>query len=69
MGLGAIRDAEVFGELLLHHRTRATSVWAVTSCDLYVLHKSDFDRVLRDHPAFTEGVRSETAHRSGDTGG
>jgi len=63
-------EGDVFGELsLLHHRPRAASVRAVTPCDLFVLHKADFDRVLRDHPAFAEGARSETARRYGDAGG
>ncbi|HYH66294.1 MAG TPA: glucose-6-phosphate dehydrogenase [Urbifossiella sp.] len=63
-------EGEVFGELsLLHHRPRTASVRAVTPCDLFVLHKADFDRVLRDHPAFAEGARSETARRYGDAGG
>jgi hypothetical protein len=49
-------------------RARAASVRAITPWDLFVLHNRDFDRVLRDHPAFAAGARSETARRYGDAG-
>jgi CRP-like cAMP-binding protein len=63
-------EGDVFGELsLLRHQPRAASVRAVTPCDLYVLHKADFDRVLHDHPAVAENIRAEAARRYGDASG
>jgi glucose-6-phosphate 1-dehydrogenase len=35
---------------------RNATVRAKTGCDLLVLDKADFDRILYDHPRFAEGV-------------
>jgi CRP-like cAMP-binding protein len=40
-------------------------VRALTPCDLIVLTKSDFDRVLHDHPAFAATSREEIERRYG----
>jgi glucose-6-phosphate 1-dehydrogenase len=59
-------EGDAFGELaLLHHQPRAASVRAITPCDLVVLTKADFDRVLHDHPAFAAKIREETERRYG----
>ena len=57
-------EGDAFGELaLLHHQPRSASVRALTPCDLIVLSKSDFDRVLHDHPTFAATIREEIARR------
>jgi glucose-6-phosphate 1-dehydrogenase len=46
-----------FGELaLLRHTGRTATVKAVTPCDLFVLEKSDFEKVLRDHPSVAASI-------------
>ena len=51
--LGTLRDGNVFGEIaLLTHAPRTATVRAKTSCDLMVLDKPSFDRILKDHPQF-----------------
>ena len=51
--LGTLRDGDVFGEIaLLTHAPRTATVRAKTSCDLMVLDKPSFDRILKDHPQF-----------------
>ena len=55
--LGTLRDGSVFGELaLLTHAPRTATVRAKTSCDLMVLDKASFDRILKDHPQFAARV-------------
>ncbi|MBN9518870.1 glucose-6-phosphate dehydrogenase [bacterium] len=68
--LAALGEGAVFGELsLLHHRPRGASVRAVAPCDLFVLSKADFDRVMHDYPTFAEKIRAETFHRYGEKSG
>lgn len=55
---GNLSDGECFGEVgLLMATTRTATVRAKTQCDLFVLTKSDFCRILRDYPQFAEGIR------------
>jgi glucose-6-phosphate 1-dehydrogenase len=50
-------DGDFFGEIgLLLSRPRTATVRAMTQCDLFVLRKGDFSRILRDHPQFAEGM-------------
>jgi len=52
-----LKDGDVFGELaLLVHGPRSATVRAKTSCDLMVLDKTSFARILRDHPQFAARV-------------
>ena len=44
------------GIALLMSTPRVANVRAKTSCDLFVLNKADFSRILRDHPQFAKGV-------------
>ena len=56
--LGALSDGEFFGEIsLLLSQPRTASVRAATACNLFVLYKADFDRVLKDHPQFAGSLR------------
>ena len=46
-----------FGEKsLLLSEPRSASVRAKTQCDLYMLSKSDFMKVLKDHPKFARSI-------------
>ena len=50
-----LKDGEFFGEVsLLMATPRIATVKARTQCDLFVLSKADFSRILRDHPQFAE---------------
>jgi glucose-6-phosphate 1-dehydrogenase len=52
-----LKDGDFFGEIaLLMSSPRMADVRAHTSCDLFVLDKSDFNRILHDHPQFAQGV-------------
>jgi CRP-like cAMP-binding protein len=55
--LKVLRDGDIFGEIgLLMSTPRTADVRARTSCDLFVLEKSDFSRILRDSPQFAKAV-------------
>jgi glucose-6-phosphate 1-dehydrogenase len=59
-----LKDGDVFGEIaILLSRPRTASVRAKTSCDLFVLDKSDFRRILRDHQQFAQGVAKVAQER------
>ncbi|QDV32310.1 glucose-6-phosphate dehydrogenase [Tautonia plasticadhaerens] len=65
--LATLREGACFGEvalLLSEHRT--ATVRARTSCDLFVLDRADFRRILRDHPQFCEAI-TRIAHERYDT--
>ena len=50
-----LRDGDFFGEVgLLMCSSRTATVKAKTQCDLFVLTKSDFSRILREYPQFAE---------------
>jgi glucose-6-phosphate 1-dehydrogenase len=52
-----LHDGDVFGEIaLLLSQPRIATVRAKTTCDLFVLDKADFARILRDNPQFAERV-------------
>jgi CRP-like cAMP-binding protein len=62
--LGRLGPGDFFGELsLLLSAPRAASVHAKTQCDLYVLEKPDFLRVLRDHPTFATSILEASRER------
>jgi glucose-6-phosphate 1-dehydrogenase len=53
-----LRDGDVFGEIaLLLSQPRNATVRAKTLCDLFVLGKADFARILHENPLFAERVR------------
>jgi glucose-6-phosphate 1-dehydrogenase len=52
-----LKDGDFFGEVgLLLSTPRTATVRARTLCDLFVLKKADFVRILREHPQFAEAV-------------
>jgi glucose-6-phosphate 1-dehydrogenase len=58
-------EGDFFGEMsLLSSQPRNASVRAVSPCDLFVLSKSDLDRVLRDYPEVAGGLRKIAAERA-----
>ncbi len=61
-----LKDGDFFGEVaLLMSTPRNASVRTRTSCDLFVLEKADFNRILRDHPQFAQGVMEVAKERYG----
>jgi len=59
-----LRDGDIFGEMgLLMSTPRTANVRARTSCDLFVLDKADFSRILRDSPQFASAVEHVARER------
>lgn len=62
--LNTLHDGDFFGELaLLFRQPRTASVRAVDYCDLYVLGKDAFDRVLVRYPTFAAHIQDEAEKR------
>jgi glucose-6-phosphate 1-dehydrogenase len=62
--VGTLRDGDFFGEVgLLLSTSRTATVRAKTPCDLFVLKRSDFSRILRDHPHFAETLTRTAMQR------
>jgi glucose-6-phosphate 1-dehydrogenase len=52
-----LKDGDIVGEIaLLLSQPRSATVKAKTMCDLFVLEKADFARILRDNPQFAAKV-------------
>jgi glucose-6-phosphate 1-dehydrogenase len=52
-----LKDGDFFGEVgLLLSTPRTATVRARSLCDLLVLKKADFSRILREHPQFAESM-------------
>jgi glucose-6-phosphate 1-dehydrogenase len=59
-----LRDGDIFGEIaVLTSQPRTADVRAKTPCDLFVLDKSDFSRILRDNPHVAEAVKQIAKER------
>ena len=59
-----LRDGDIFGEIaLLLSEARIATVRARTSCDLFVLEKADFCRILREQPQFAHGITEVARER------
>jgi glucose-6-phosphate 1-dehydrogenase len=59
-----LRDGDFFGEVgLLMTTARTATVRARTQCDLFVLRKGEFTRILRDYPSFAETVTRSARER------
>jgi glucose-6-phosphate 1-dehydrogenase len=59
-----LRDGDIFGEIgVLMSKPRNANVRAKTSCDLFVLDKADFSRILRDNPQFAKAVQQVAKDR------
>jgi glucose-6-phosphate 1-dehydrogenase len=62
--VGSLGEGECFGELsLLSSAPRSATISASTHCNLFVLEKSEFDRVLHDHPDFADKLRDRARER------
>src|SRR5262249_43076730 len=71
-GSGAVkatlREGDCFGEIaLLTSGPRIATVRAKTLCDLFVLDKSDFCRILREQPQFAHAVTEIAQQRYNTT--
>lgn len=56
--VNTLDEGNFFGEVSLFLvQPRNASIRAVTLCDLFVLEKSDFNRILSDHPQIVEYLR------------
>jgi len=59
-----LKDGDFFGEIgVLMATTRTASIRAKTLCDLFVLTKADFSRILQDHPQFAESMMKVAKER------
>ncbi len=59
-----LKDGDFFGEIaILLSTPRTATVRAKTGCDLFVLDKTDFQRILHDHPHFADGVAKVARER------
>ena len=59
-----LKDGDIFGEIgVLMSKPRTADVRAKTSCDLFVLDKTDFSRILRDNPRFATAVQAVAKER------
>jgi CRP-like cAMP-binding protein len=62
--LNTLGEGAFFGELsLLSSQPRNASIRATTPCDLFILEKGDFNRVIKDHPQFAASLREAVASR------
>src|SRR5439155_7642487 len=56
--VATLRDGDCFGEIaLILTEPRTATVRAKTVCDLFVLDKSDFSRILQDHLQFAQSIK------------
>ena len=59
-----LSDGDCFGEVaLVFSELRTATVRAKTLCDLFVLDKADFNRILQDHPQFTAAIEQIARQR------
>ena len=59
-----MRDGAFFGELsLLNASPRTASIRATTDCDIFILSKKDFDRVLKTYPEFLGKIKKIAEER------
>ena len=62
--VNSLKDGNFFGEIgLLMATARTASVRAKTLCDLFMLTKADFSRILQDHPQFAESMMKVAKER------
>jgi glucose-6-phosphate 1-dehydrogenase len=59
-----LADGECFGEVgLLMATPRTATVRAKTQCDMFVLTKGEFCRILQDYPQFAESIKTLAKER------
>ena len=62
--LTQLQSGAFFGEMaLLDHAPRNATAQAADYCELFVLSRGEFDRILDDHPDFAEHIRTVAAAR------
>ncbi|MEI7684343.1 MAG: glucose-6-phosphate dehydrogenase [Planctomycetota bacterium] len=62
--LKTLEEGDYFGELsLLEALPRSANVRATTHCDLFAVHKRDFDKLLADHPELSRDLRKAAMER------
>jgi CRP-like cAMP-binding protein len=62
--LATLNEGDYFGEMsLLMSVPRTANIRASTPCNLFVLEKHEFDRVLKDHPQFASTLRELATKR------
>jgi len=62
--VATLPEGSFFGEIsLLMSSARTATVRAASYCDLYMLEKADFARVLRDRPQFLESLMEVASNR------
>jgi CRP-like cAMP-binding protein len=62
--LKVLHDGDIFGEIaVITSQPRTADVRAKTACDLFVLDKADFGRILRDNPHVAEAVKQIAKER------
>ena len=55
--VGILNDGDFFGEIgLLMSIPRTATIRARTLCDLFVMKRADFVRILQDHPQFADKI-------------
>ena len=63
--LATLGAGNFFGERsLLRSTARTATVRALSACDLFVLEREDFDRLLKENPRFSEVIREVADRRS-----
>ncbi|MFO0745514.1 MAG: glucose-6-phosphate dehydrogenase [Myxococcota bacterium] len=66
--LAVLRDGDYFGEIaVLLALPRTATVRARTHCDLFVLERSAFAQILRDHDPFARAIEAAARERYGKT--
>jgi glucose-6-phosphate 1-dehydrogenase len=66
--LATLRDGDCFGEIaLILPEPRTATVRAKTLCDLFVLDKADFSRILQDHLQFAQAIKQIALERYNKT--
>jgi CRP-like cAMP-binding protein len=62
--IATLKEGDIFGELaVLLGEKRTATVRAKTPCDLFVLEKNDFNRILREHEHFAQAIRAIAQQR------
>jgi CRP-like cAMP-binding protein len=62
--LNTLGEGDFFGELsLLSSQPRTATIRAATTCDLFVLDKTDFNRVLKDRPQLLKSLQEVARSR------
>jgi glucose-6-phosphate 1-dehydrogenase len=62
--LSTLAEGGFFGEMsLLLSQPRTASIRAATLCDLFVLERADFEKVLKDFPQFAQSLQEVAKQR------